>query len=137
MKVIDASVAVKWFAQEPGREAAMDLIRSGEALIAPDLVIVEVMNVLRRKQRMSILGERQVIDAAAAIGDCFGQLVPAITVAQEAVRLSIALDHSVYDCAYLACSTILGAPLITEDRVFAAKIHARFANARVLNLDHS
>jgi len=48
--VIDASVAVKWFVEEPDSSAAHRLLEAhatGETtLVAPDLVVYEVSNVL-------------------------------------------------------------------------------------------
>jgi predicted nucleic acid-binding protein len=39
MLVVDSSVAVKWFLEEPGDREAVALLRSGERLIAPELII--------------------------------------------------------------------------------------------------
>ena len=135
MKVIDASVAVKWFMHEPGRDAAMEIIRSGEVLVAPDFVVFEVLNVLRRKQRQQMLKNEQLINAVQVMTTCFSQLMPSVLLAQEAVRLSNDLDHSVYDCAYLACGFILQIPLVTADRVFAGKALGANPGHQVLVLD--
>ena len=59
MPVIDASVAVKWFVEEPDSPAAhrlLDAHASGEApLVAPDLLVYEVSNVLLHNSRFSPL----------------------------------------------------------------------------------
>ena len=122
MRVIDAFVAVKWFMEEDGRDSAMEIIRSGETLVAPDIVVFEVLNVLRRKQRQGLVDAKQVIGAMETMSVCFSRLIPSTGLAREAVDLSMALDHSVYDCAYLACAALLNAPLVTADHVFAAKV---------------
>jgi predicted nucleic acid-binding protein len=49
--VVDTSVAVKWVVEEDRREAAKLVLRSGAALLAPDFMISEAANVLRRKVR--------------------------------------------------------------------------------------
>ncbi len=121
MRVVDASVAVKWFVEEDGRDFAMAIVRSGEPLVAPDIVVLEVLNVLRRKQRQGSVDVRQVIGAMETMTLCFDRFVPSIELAREALSLSMALDHSVYDCAYLACATSIGASLVTADKVFASK----------------
>ncbi len=121
MKVIDASVAVKWFMEEPGRNAAIDLIRSGDLLVAPDIVVLEVLNVPRRKQRQGAIEAKQVAGAVEAMALCVSRLIPSTALAADAVRLSMELDHSVYDCACLACAVSLDVPLVTADRVFAEK----------------
>lgn len=51
--VIDASVVLKWFLQEPDAEHAMQLreqhLTGGVLLVAPDLLLYEVGNALRFK----------------------------------------------------------------------------------------
>ena len=42
--VVDASVAVQWFANEAGSETAARLIEGEEALAAPDIMPVEAAN---------------------------------------------------------------------------------------------
>jgi predicted nucleic acid-binding protein len=49
--VIDASVAVKWFVDEPRRDQTRDVPGRDMDLIAPDLILVEVANALRNKTR--------------------------------------------------------------------------------------
>lgn len=136
MRVVDASVAVKWFVEEDGRDSAMEIVRSGEILAAPDIVVFEVLNVLRRKQRQGLVDARQVTGAMEMMTLCFSHLIPSTELAREAVKLSMALDHSVYDCAYLACSSQLGAPLVTADHVFAAKIAGTKVGPTVQVLGH-
>ena len=46
MLVVDASVAVKWLIEEPGTADAMDLLNGSDAVIALDLVVAEVANVV-------------------------------------------------------------------------------------------
>ena len=43
MKVVDASVALKWFKQEGGSDEARTLLLR-EPLIAPELILAEVLN---------------------------------------------------------------------------------------------
>jgi predicted nucleic acid-binding protein len=46
--VIDASVALKWFVDEPRRDQTRDVLGSDFDLVAPDLILVEVANALRQ-----------------------------------------------------------------------------------------
>jgi len=48
--VVDASVAIKWFAPEPLAEAAAELRREPE-LVAPDFLLVEIANVFWKRMR--------------------------------------------------------------------------------------
>ena len=49
--VVDASVAVQWFAREAGSEAAARLVEGDQPLIAPDIMPLEVANALWKKTR--------------------------------------------------------------------------------------
>lgn len=48
MIVVDASVAVKWFIPTADSDQAIALLRSGQKLIAPELIRVEVAAALTR-----------------------------------------------------------------------------------------
>ena len=56
-----------------------------------------------------------------AMALCFSRLMPSTALAADAVRLTMELEHSVYDCACLAFAVSLDAPPVTADRVFAEK----------------
>jgi predicted nucleic acid-binding protein len=54
--------------------------------------------------------------AATQVRQFFAQLVPTELLLPQAMQLSRSLDHSVYDCCYLALAMRENAPLITADR---------------------
>ena len=58
---------------------------------------------------------------AAAISEMAVNWTEDEGICPDAVRLSLALDHPVYDCLYLALAHRIGATLVTAD--------ARFVNA--------
>lgn len=120
MIVVDASVAVKWVVEEPGRSEAMRVFDMGKRLIAPDLVFAEVANVLRKKTRRQEITPHHAKDAMIALRDVPMEVVPSLELASSALGLALDLDHSAYDCFYLACSLQIG-PLVTADEVFATK----------------
>ena len=66
--VVDSSVVLKWFVDEPQRELAAALLDSEDALIAPDLVLCEVTNALWRKARKGEVTSLQVSEAIHEIG---------------------------------------------------------------------
>ena len=53
--VIDASVAVKWFAPEVLSSEAESLLDGDDALFAPDLLLVECGNIIWKKVRLGEL----------------------------------------------------------------------------------
>jgi hypothetical protein len=49
--VVDASIAFLWFANEPDRSGADELLESDSTLLAPDLMAVEASNAWWKKLR--------------------------------------------------------------------------------------
>lgn len=125
--VIDASVAIKWTIGESGSEEALRLFQT-MLLVAPRLILIECANVLWVKSRRKNITSDDAAEAyayiAAAPVDYLedGDLLP------SALALAGLLDHSVYDCLYVAASVAIQAPLITADR----KLHMKLAQTMPL-----
>lgn len=135
MNVVDASVAVKWFVAEPGHAEALALLASGSKLVAPDLVLVEVANALRRKFKRGELNEVQWREAVDALPLCFDSLFPSVGLMASAMENALRLDHPVYDCLYLAAVSSRSLLLISADQAFVDKCqHAGIGDA-VISLD--
>ena len=113
--VVDASVATKWFVAEPDSPDARALLISGEALIAPDLVVAEACNVAWKKRRAGQITPAQAADLAAEIGRFFDTLIALESLAPRALAIADDLAHPVYDCFYLALAEQAAARLVTAD----------------------
>lgn len=124
MIVVDASVAVKWVAKEPLHLQALELTHGLETLIAPDFVVMKTLNVLRRKLKRQEITDDQLLSAADELPLAFDLLVSNSSLARQTVALATELDHSVYDCAYLACALQQNAVLVTADRHFVRKLNS-------------
>lgn len=122
MLVIDAGVALKWFAAEPDSASAGRLLKAPVRLAAPDLALAEIANGLRRKERGRQLSADLVQQAVAKLPQVLDPIVPAAPHLLEAVRLSQKLNHSVYDCLYLVVAQSLLTVLVTADAKFTAKL---------------
>jgi len=113
--VVDASIAVQWFANEPESERAARLLVDERPLLAPDLMPVEAANawwkkVRRREMEVSDLG--QAIVNLLALGIV---LHPSAALLSRAARLAVEVGHPVYDCLYLVLASDRGARLATAD----------------------
>ena len=118
--VVDASVALKWVLDEPGKEAADALL--DEELIAPALWLLEAANALwKRAQRGEITAEQ----ARARLAELFNAPVTATAIEDDlpaAADLADALGHPVYDCLYLAAALRENTYVVTADRRFHAVV---------------
>jgi predicted nucleic acid-binding protein len=122
--VVDSSVALKWFLREPDADKADAIVAAGTEMLAPDFLLLEVANGLRRQQRAGIIDATTVIDAVSGLAGIFTELLVTETLIVEALQISQGLDHSIYDCLFLAAGRRRGVPLITADATFAAKLEA-------------
>ena len=121
MKVADASVALKWFKQEPGSDEARALLLA-EPLIAPELIVAEVLNAAWKSVRAGHMTGRQADLVAAELPLCFVRLEPLAPLAAAAASAARSLDHPVYDCLYLALAEREGVQLVTADTRLLAKV---------------
>ncbi len=126
--VLDASVGVKWFAAESGREDAMALLHeaaSGETtLVVPDLFIYEVLRTVRRKA-----GDESARAAVAFFSVAGIVAVPPIErVLDAAIDAASTLGCDFYDACAPAIATLLDAPLYSADR----RAHAGYPNVRLI-----
>ena len=103
--VVDASIAVKWVVAETGHEESLLLSRA-QPLIAPDFVLVETANVLWKKVRIGELMREQALQGLAFIREAYAELIPSSGLIERALNIALQLDHSVYDCLYLACAQV-------------------------------
>jgi predicted nucleic acid-binding protein len=121
--VVDASVAVKWLVTEHLSEAAVRLLNTRHALIAPELLFVEAGNALWAMSQRGDFSHRdleQALDtlllAPVTVPASLSELLPA------AIRLASDVAHPVYDCCYLALAVRNRAPVVTADERFLAAV---------------
>ena len=119
--IIDASVALKWFVIEDGSDEANALLGRTD-LLGPTLVQVEVANGLRKKAvRGQIASGADLTPFIETLATVI-QPVDELPVMVRALAMATALNHSVYDCVYLALAEQLGQELVTADAKFLRKV---------------
>ena len=116
--IVDASVAIKWYYKEGEKdlnnaESLYGLLRSDkDMLMAPELLIYEVLNTLRLKKDISL------DDANGIISNLY-QILLFLDMDKEllekAFEHSRELDISFYDSTYVTFAERYDAPLITAD----------------------
>jgi predicted nucleic acid-binding protein len=122
--VIDASVAIKWFVEETDSPAAhrlLDAHASGEAsLVAPDLLVYEVANVLLHHPALTISERQRDIER---LYDLDLELVaPSVDVVQATVEVAATKHMTFYDALYVQLARHLELPFYTADQKLIAKV---------------
>jgi predicted nucleic acid-binding protein len=114
--VVDASVALKWAVMEPGSDAANALLERDALLVAPEHLLGEVGNGLRKRVAQGRLSQE---DAIAAIDSIFQLEIEFVSGAERWTRTladSFRWGVTTYDALYIAVAVDLGALLVTADQ---------------------
>ncbi len=122
LAVIDASVAVKWFMEEPDTEAALrlqsDFFEGLLSVRVPSVFPYEVMNALQSSRRFS---RRDLLESARDVDRCGFQTVPLFgDYLERTVDLAAASAITIYDASYLALAALEECPLYTADEALLA-----------------
>ncbi|MGH4018321.1 MAG: type II toxin-antitoxin system VapC family toxin [Pseudonocardiaceae bacterium] len=117
--VVDASVALKWVVTEPGSEEAAalldDMMAGAVALLAPEHLVGEVANGLRKRVAQNVLAVEDAGTALEAISHLELTFVGGI--GRWFRSLATALDWGIttYDALYVLLAKDFGAELVTAD----------------------
>lgn len=129
--VVDANVVVKWLLPEPDSDKADSLIdgyrQHGMQLIAPDIVVAEVGNALW--QRCDRLKDISSGEAASAYSDFLDLDLPVHacnTLSEQALNISIAESHPIYDTLYISLAMRRGWEFVTADEKLVNKLGTKF-----------
>lgn len=111
--VIDSSVVAKWLFLEPLTDQALAVRRDWELskidLIAPELMLVEVSNIIWKKQRTNLITEEEGTNVLTNLLALEIPTVEQQTLLLRAYSLAKLFDRTVYDALYLALAEAMGA----------------------------
>lgn len=110
--MIDASVATEYLLRTSLGLKIADLIE-GALLIAPELIDVEVLSVLRRAVLREKLQEQRALIALEDLRDWQIDRIPHVILLKQAWQYRH--NVSAYDAFYVAAAHIFDAPLLTAD----------------------
>jgi predicted nucleic acid-binding protein len=116
--VVDASVAAKWFFDEPHSDDATRLLDASHTLHVPDFFLLEIDNVLCKKMRRGEISGEEAQEIRSAIGVFPLQKHPFQLLMDPAFELAAQTQSSPYDCLYLILAIVLGSRMVTADRRF-------------------
>lgn len=118
--VFDASVLLKIAVNEGDREAARALLEQCEEPVAPAWGLLECAHALWRKVRRGEHPAHDAEDAYERIADSGIEPLDPVGLIPTALALALRLDHSAYDCLYIATAMQEECPLVTADAKLAA-----------------
>lgn len=114
MTVVDASVAIKWFVDEPDASSARKILASGDSLSAPSHLMAEVGRGLLRHKRS---GDLSADDARLALRGlpAMVSLAAMDPLAVLAFDIANACSITIYDAFYVALAESTDDILVTVD----------------------
>src|SRR5947208_11734644 len=116
MRVVDASVVIKWHIDEVGAEAAETVRRSAASFAVPDLLFLEAASTVWKNVRRGLMSTDRGVGIIESIvaGPFVVYGCQALT--KDALRIAIARDITPYDASYVALAISTRAEYVTADR---------------------
>ena len=117
--VADVSAVVEFLLQTERNEAHKNALKKADWVIAPELYISEISNVLWKYFRARVLDEDTAIRLIENGLELIDDFIPAKEIWREAFLESLQNNHAVYDMMYLITARRNGGLLITLDKKLA------------------
>ena len=131
VEVIDASVAIKWFVQEPGREAALKLLAkilaTPQHYCVPELFFFELANIFNRLLPQASVEQKSLFENLFDLGLTRFSLTAELF---RELRYFQSLGLSGYDASYVALAKSVEGQWVTFD----AKAHKKIATLKLSRL---
>jgi predicted nucleic acid-binding protein len=112
--VVDASVACKWFFEEERHEDA-DRILAEETLIAPELIYMDVGNVVWKRVKNGTLEKSKSQAIVTQLLTVPFRIADARVLLPHALEISLEHGRTVYDSMYVALAMAHGCKMVTAD----------------------
>jgi predicted nucleic acid-binding protein len=123
MTVLDSSGAIDFLLADGAAEQVGELLEREGELAAPELLVFEVLAVLRRDTLRGALEPGRARAALDDLGDLSVELFPALPLRSRAWELRDNLTAA--DALFVALAEQLGEPLATKDHGLATKARAQ------------
>jgi predicted nucleic acid-binding protein len=116
--VTDASVALAAFIPGSAHSDWASELLTGNELVAPELIVPEVLHVLRRMVNTGRLEPGDAVQVRDDFVDMIGELIPHKPLITRSWELRSVLSG--YDSMYVAAAELLGLPFATVDLKIAS-----------------
>jgi predicted nucleic acid-binding protein len=123
--VLDSSAAIDYLLADEAATQVAELLTAAGPAAAPDLLVFEVLAVLRREVARGELSQERAEGAVEDLGDLAVELFPTLPLRDRTFELRHNLTGG--DALFVALAEWLDEPLATKDRrlATAAREHSR------------
>lgn len=116
--VVDASVSVKWYVPELFEKEADKILNGSHDLHAPELILPEFSNIIRKKIRRGEITEQIGKKIVTAFGKTSLKFHSHKKLINSAFVGATITGQTVYDWTYLALAVALDCQFVTADERF-------------------
>lgn len=131
--VIDTSVAIKWFVDEPFSDKAKLLLERFRnkkiTILAPDIILLEIINGLFFSYKLTLPQLKTVIKGFYLLGLSVKPI--SVSLITKACKIMDKFEIASYDALFIALANKEGYPLITADK----KHHQKKFYKKIIYLD--
>jgi predicted nucleic acid-binding protein len=113
--VLDVSAAIEIILQKDKQEKFNKIYKNGTWIIAPDLFIAEITNVLWKYYKAKVLSHEDCVQYVQDGIDMIDDFIDARDLWKESLAEGIKNNHSIYDMYYSVLARRNDAILITND----------------------
>ena len=113
--VLDVSAAIEIILQKDKQEIFNNIYKKGTWIIAPDLFIAEITNVLWKYYKAKVLSHEDCVQYVQDGIDMIDDFIDARDLWKESLAEGIKNSHSIYDMYYSVLARRNDAILITND----------------------
>ena len=133
---VDPGVVLRWFVEEPLRAEARALLAQGHELIAPDILIADVMELAWNRAMAGEIAPAQIEPIVRNVGlpSFVSTFVESARLRERALVLAQRCGGPVRDCFYAACAEAASAPLVSSDEDFLQALAAEGIAVRGVSL---
>lgn len=114
--VVDASVGLKWYFEEPWSDAARELLSGNRRLIVPRLFFLEASNILRKRYERKELTEEDVCTTADSLDGLPLEVWPDHPLLRLSPEIAPDVRLTMFDAVYVALAVRLQKRVVTADR---------------------
>lgn len=114
--IIDASVLAAAFFQEEFEEPSWALLASDSSLLAPEIIVAEVGNVIWKRFRTREINEEEAGQLLTDFLRLPLRITPSKNLLEPALQIAMRADRTVYDSLYIALAEETKSVMVTADK---------------------